>query len=61
MTKLDGTRMPKGWVDTKRADGKLRRFDAKPAVDVARLGVQLGPSQPKPGSRLKAEPKGKAK
>ena len=43
-----------GLKDPKRADRRLRTFKE---VDVSRLGVQVGPSTPKPGSRLKKPPK----
>jgi hypothetical protein len=41
---------------SKRPDALLRRFDRKAEVDIGRLDVQLGPTVPKPGSRLKKPP-----
>jgi hypothetical protein len=45
---------------SKRPDAKLRRFDT-PEVDIDKLDVQLGPTTPKPGSRLKKLPESPAK
>ena len=43
---------------SKRPDALLRRFDVHPDVRIDKLDVQLGPTTPKPGSRLKKLPGG---